>query len=158
MQYLQTTYFQEPPTASVGKLYKRLTAAGWGSFTFLLSGFWYGILGTAPGTGIGSQTIEARHSQWHTHIRKTARYIVFTLFPTLQELFKTWRDTFEWGKTVSFTDRPREFNPCLLNGATLRQLGRSTAAQWWATRSNPNYVKTWRLTGRLEESGADTYT
>ena len=67
-EYLYRTYFQEVGLASAQVVFKGLRATCWGQATLLMAGHWYGVLGTAPGTGTGSQTIEARHSQWQTDV------------------------------------------------------------------------------------------
>ena len=71
--YLYQTDFSEVRLENVQQVFKRVTKTCWKSESLLLAGHWYGILGTAPGTGTGSQTIEARHSNWQTLVEKRTR-------------------------------------------------------------------------------------
>ena len=71
--YLKTTYFHDVTVDVISRLFKRVTLTAWGSPDFLLAGHWYGILGTAPGSGTGSQSLESRHSFWEDIVEKTQR-------------------------------------------------------------------------------------
>ena len=120
----------------------------------LMGGHWYGVLGTAPGTGTGSQTIEARHSDWETLAKSKNRSDMFEIWPVMENIYDTWNDTFAWGAEVSFTNDPHHFNETLLNGGGLKSVGRSTAVDFWRQRNqgdgHGNYVKIARRTGSLD--------
>jgi hypothetical protein len=150
VEYLQSTYFAEPTLDNVRMQYKRVGVTSWGRSTFLVAGHWYGILGTAPGTGTGSQTIEARHSQWQEEVRVRSRSNIFTIWPAMQDIYDSWEDTFAWGAEVSFSNTARHFNETLLNGAGLKSVGRSTAVEFWRDRANGNYIPINRQTGPIE--------
>ena len=157
-KYLSDTYFQEVSVEAAKKVYKRIERGCWNCKSFLIAGHWYGILGTAPGTGTGSQTIEARHSDWEARVKRQTRSDPFTILPCMQELYNMWEDVFAWGAPVSFTTTAREWNGTLLNGASLAGLGRSTAAEFWRQRESGNHLRLARCTGAREEGeSAMTY-
>jgi hypothetical protein len=83
---------------------------------------------------------------------------VFSIFPTMHRMYKSWKDIFGWGKPVSFTNLPKHYNPTLINGAGLKRDGRSTAVDFWAKREHGNFIKLWRQTGALEEFAEMAYT
>ena len=139
LQYLRDTYFTEVKVESLQSVFKHIHKICWGCKTMLIAGHWYGILGTAPGTGTGSQTIEARQSDWQELLRTRCKAKVFSIWPTMQEIYESWEDTFAWGAKVAFTNMPRHFNETLLNGAGLKKAGRSTAVEFWHNRGKQNY-------------------
>jgi hypothetical protein len=124
----------------------------------LIAGHWYGICGTYPGTGSGSQCIEALHSTWQREVQHDSRASLLTVLPAMQALYNRWKDIYEWGRPVSFTSFPKELNPALLNSAAYRSCGRSSAVEYWAHRGLPNFIKLARRTGDLQLPGQEAYT
>lgn len=128
-EYLCNTYFHEVPLQVAAIIYKRVSQGCWRQAALLLGGFWCGVLGTAPDTGSGMQTIEARHSDWQAQLERRTRSDIYSILPCMQELYDHWEDICDWGRQVSFSNTPREFSATLVNGASLRRLGRSTAME-----------------------------
>ena len=105
------------------------------------------MLGTAPGTGSGSLSLEALHSSWEKEIRNEVRSNVFQILPKMQCLYRKWESTFAWGQDCSFDHYPRGFDESLLNGASLRTAGRSPAVDFWTHRAAGNYLQKSVTTG-----------
>eukprot|EP00975_Prorocentrum_lima_P039591 8318431-Prorocentrum_lima.AAC.1 len=93
-----------------------------------MAGHWYGVLGTAPGSGSGSLTLEARHSQWERELCHDDRSDALQILPKMQALYyNQWERIFAWGSPPSFDLLPKHWCEELLNGGALRTAGRSPA-------------------------------
>ena len=118
----------------------------------LFAGFWSGILGTYPGTGSGTQTIESFHSYWQSLLRNKIRAAPLKLLDVMSALYSDdWAQHFEWGQHRRFGSWPTAPAQNLLNGQTLRSTGRSTAVDFWQARGqrlcgNHNYAVVHRIT------------
>ena len=157
-QYLFDWYFKEVPLDVLRKVFKLLHAGCWGKQTMYFSGHWYGILGTFPGSGSGSLSLEARHSDWSKDIQEDSRVDVLKILPAMQKLYDTWTDTFQWEKEIPYHGSPTVYNEGLINGATLRTVGRSTAVDFWRKRTEGNHVSIVRQTGQLEHASLNVNT
>jgi hypothetical protein len=146
-KYLEETYFQEVGVQNLAKVFKRVAKSTWNRTAVRIAGHWYGVLGTAPGTGSGSLTLEALHSSWEREIRNEVRSNVFQILPKMQGLYEKWKTTFAWGENCSFDHYPKGFDESLLNGAPLRGAGRSPAVDFWTHRAAGNYVEKGVTTG-----------
>ena len=51
--YLRAEYFESVALSNIAKIFPQVTHGTFGRNCVWLSGFWYGILGTYPGTGTG---------------------------------------------------------------------------------------------------------
>jgi len=133
---LRSTYFLDVPIAKLCKAW-RVQDAAWGAGTVLFAPHWTGILGTMPGTGSGSQFLEAFHSYWQCLLTATNRSHILHVLEATQRLFsQEWSTHFQWAHARSLSLRSNVQDASLLNGAALRRLGRSTAVEWWARRSD----------------------
>ncbi len=120
VRYLQKTYFKLVKCTNLGKVFKRTTTGAWGEKEHVwFGGHWIGVLGTAPGSGSGSQTLEARHSQWERDLRSADKKSPASIFKALQTLFDRWNDIFDWRHPCSFSQYPKNLcdsverrNPC----------------------------------------------
>ena len=107
----------------------------------LFAGFWSGILGTYPGRGSGTQTIESFHSYWQSLLRNKIRAAPLKLLDVVSALYSDdWAQHFEW-----VADR----SVWLL--ANSPSTGRSTAVDFWRARGqrlrgNRNYAVVHRIT------------
>ena len=152
--YLRATYFSSPTLTNAQQQFKLLGHTAWKTSDILVAGHWYGILGTAPGTGTGSQSIEARHADWQEKIRSRCSASLLTIFDAMQELYSDWVDTFSWGSEVSFANLPRTVNEVFVNGSGLARLGRSTAVEFWKKRGQGNFVQLSKQTGSTADGPA----
>eukprot|EP00973_Karenia_brevis_P022243 3060524-Karenia_brevis.AAC.1 len=76
----------------------------------------------------------------------------------MQSLYEDWDDIFLWGEPLSFIASCKHWNDGLLNGVSLRNLGRSTAMEFWQNRTAGNYVRVVRATGSISELGQNAYS
>ena len=141
VDYLCSQYFDEVAAEKVRKGL-RVGALAWGSTNVLFSGHWCGVLGTHPGTGTGSQTVEALHNVWSQTLRAKTKDSPGGVLESMQRLFRdVWCARYSWGQTRRWSMHPPAFNPHLFNSHTLRVFGRSPARDYWEHRATPNYAK-----------------
>ncbi len=78
----------------------------------LWSPHWSGIIGTHPGTGSGSQTIEAFHSVWQQYVKDSTRNTVTTVFDLMDRMYKNeWNEKFKWETYRSYQLYPKRYDP-----------------------------------------------
>ena len=148
-KYLQKTYFVEIPGDAAPRHFVTTRSS---ESSVLFAGFWSGILGTYPGTGSGTQTIESFHSYWQSLLRNKIRAAPLKLLDVMSALYSDdWAQHFEWGQHRRFGSWPTAPAQNLLNGQTLRSTGRSTAVDFWQARGqrlcgNHNYAVVHRIT------------
>ena len=106
-----------------------------------LPSFWAGVFGTCPGSGAGSNPLEARHAAWEAELKSRTRSSLLATFDGLQHLYAKWRKTFEWGTAMRMSAFPVGESEHLMNSATLRSQGRSPAVDYWKMRNEGNHVK-----------------
>ena len=90
MEYLQRYYFREVRLSNLKKQFLGVGKSTYGKSFCWVGYHWTGILGTAPGTGTGSQTLEARHSQWENELKGESRRSPLRVLPSMQELYERW--------------------------------------------------------------------
>lgn len=64
----------------------------------------------------------------------------------------------QWGQPLSFASSHPDMNSALVNGRSLKSLGRSTAVAFYGNSDQGNVYKAFRMTGRLEEACEKAYT
>ena len=101
--------------------------------------YWSGSLGTHPGSGTGSQTLEGFHSFWQSLLSKRTRQSPCNVLQMMQELF-----TDHWGSYMLGDEQPgsslwpKSPEAAFLNGTALHRQGMSSAAEYWAHRHGSN--------------------
>ena len=92
---------------------------------------WVGILGTSPGSGGGTNPLEARRASWEAELKSRTRDGLLTALRDMQRLYSKWVTVFEWGKPLRMSAFSADENEYLLNSASLRSQGRSPAIDYW---------------------------
>ena len=136
--YMQKTYFQQVGVKNIETRYG-LTKVCWQGSAAIFAPHWHGVLGAIPGTGTGSQTAEAFHSQWQRVAAASAQ--TFTAFwQTMKSTYeKNWLPAFGWGEAPAVGTWPRDIDQSLISGGSLIRLGRNTASEYWRHRLLPNF-------------------
>jgi hypothetical protein len=92
-EYLQKEYLKQVPTDTLGKMYQVRSSPNLPKKLWWAD-YWAGTLGTHPGSGTGTQTLEAFHSFWHRQIRDQVRANPTQILQVMQNLYngpwKTW--------------------------------------------------------------------
>lgn len=150
--YLQETFFVLSSIKNLQKVFKHIKRGTWnGREQMWTAGHWYGILGTVPGTGSGTLTLEARHAQWEDIVRTGTQKNIFRILPQMQEMYDDhWSDLFGWGEKLSFDHFPKQYDESLLNGGALRSAGRSPAVDFWRNRGEGNHQRVHKQTGAAD--------
>ncbi|CAE6945734.1 RPL15 [Symbiodinium natans] len=139
--YLQRQFFQKCAVADVQRVFKTIVALPQHGGKLWLPSFWAGVFGTCPGSGAGSNPLEARHAAWEAELKSRTRSSLLATFDGLQHLYAKWRKTFEWGTAMRMSAFPVGESEHLMNSATLRSQGRSPAVDYWKMRNEGNHVK-----------------
>ena len=58
------------------------------------------ILGSSPGSGGGTNPLEAPHSCWEANLNSRTKDGLFTALHGMQHLCSKWSSVFEWGKPM----------------------------------------------------------
>jgi hypothetical protein len=102
--------------------------------------FWTGVLGTHPGSGTGTQTIEAFHAFWQKLLTPKLRHSPVSLLPLMQKMFeREWRCYLAADDAVQSSPWPIRPDPTFMSGTALRRIGQNSAAEYWQARALPNY-------------------
>ncbi len=86
-KYLMDTYFVKVTVSNLSKQ-MRLKTPAWGASAVLFAGFWVGVLGTHPGTGSGTQTIESFHAHWQRSLEGQLRPSPVRLFEVMEAMYR----------------------------------------------------------------------
>ena len=157
VQYLQKKYFQLVSPETLQKQYL-CNSGSWDAGKLGFAGFWVGIIGTYPGSGSGSQSMESFHSSWQRRVQRDARASPLQKFAVMQELFKAeLREKFQWGSQQEFMTWPDR------QAQTLRTTQRSPAVDFWKHREPKitglqNHVHVSLRTGPADSADPATLT
>ena len=140
-EYLLREYIHCPKKEIVRKFYGlRETMLSDLTDDVLWADFWCGALGTHPGSGTGSQTVEGFHSFWQSFLSKKARMHPCNVLSQMQGMFNEhWAAYMQEDDDPSPSLFPRTSEPAFLNDLDLHRLGQNSAAEYWAQRDSSNY-------------------
>ena len=162
-EYLQKYYMVSVSPSNLQRQ-MRCGAAAWGRDLLWFAGYWAGIIGIYPGSASGTQTIESAHAQWQKSLGKSTEVAPQKVFHAMQEIFQdSWSKKFQWHTKREFPTWPCEVSAALLNGQSLRSLGRSPAIDFWNARETKlsacrNYCVVHQRTGDSKQETPDGMT
>jgi hypothetical protein len=108
---------------------QRLLPPGKQEWAFV--GWWSGLQGIFPGTGSGSEAVEAFHAPWQAAVEALkAKANLLTILPVMQQFCRSWESQLPWFGTCPVSPRLLGEDPQLLNGTALQRVGRSTAVDF----------------------------
>ncbi|CAE7930046.1 RPL15 [Symbiodinium necroappetens] len=139
--YMQREFFSQASVQDLQRLFKRVGEPARGAKKLWVPSFWAGIFGTMPGSGGGTNPLEARHSSWEAELKGRTKDGLLSAMQGMQNLYRKWIGIFEWGKPIRMSCFSTEENEYLLNSATLRSQKRSPAVDYWKERHQGNYQK-----------------
>ena len=139
--YLQREFFTQGAATDVQRVFKTIAAPPHHGGKLWLPSFWAGVFGTCPGSGGGTNLLEARHSAWEAELKCRAKAGLLAAFEGVQHIYSKWGKTFEWGKAMRMGNFPAGDNEYLMNSSALRSQGRSPAVDYWKMKAEGNYVK-----------------
>jgi hypothetical protein len=92
--YLQREYWWRIPLSGLASRWSMRETA-WQQSHVLFAPHWTGVMGTMPGTGSGSQTVESFHSYWQSLVTGMKRADVLDVIAGIQRLYREeWRHYF----------------------------------------------------------------
>ena len=140
-KYLQRQFFAQGTVQDLQRIFKGARAPARSAKKLWVPSFWLGILGTSPGSGSGTNPLEARHASWEAELKSRTKDGLLTALRGMQHLYSKWVTVFEWGKPMRMSAFSARENEYLLNSASQRSQGRSPAIDYWKGRQNQNYNK-----------------
>ncbi len=140
VSYLQQEYFRQYDAKALQKAF-RVHVACPRSANFWFGPHWCGVLGTLPGSGSGSQCIESFHALWQRALGQATKTSFLRVLPVMQQIYtESWAVQFHWGDQADIRLWTRHVDHTVLNSASLRKEGRSTAVEFWQNREQGNHV------------------
>ena len=102
---------------------------------------WYGVCGSFPGAGNGSQAVEAFHSPWGRELSKLGGAAAMPeALRRMQQVINHWMERPLLKQNTPVTCACGERPACLLDGQRLRALNRWPAAEYFKHRNRTNHM------------------
>ncbi|OLQ05533.1 60S ribosomal protein L15 [Symbiodinium microadriaticum] len=138
--YLVKEYIQTHKVENVKKFYGLRQTILADSLDIVWAAYWCGTLGTHPGSGTGSQTLEGFHSFWQSVLTKRTRQHPCGMLDMMQTLFtEHWPAYMQDDDAPSPSLWPRSPEPSFVSGTALHKVGQNSAAEYWIHRDCGNH-------------------
>ena len=95
-KYLQRQFFAQGTVQDLQRVFKGVRAPARSAKKLWVPSFWVGILGTSPGSGGGTNPLEARHASWEAELKSRTKDGLLTALRGMQHLYSKWATVFEW--------------------------------------------------------------
>ena len=138
--YLVKEYIQTHKVENVKKFYGLRQTILADCLDIVWAAYWCGTLGTHPGSGTGSLTLEGFHSFWQSVLTKRTRQHPCGMLDMMQTLFtEHWPAYMQDDDAPSPSLWPRSPEPSFGSGTALHKVGQNSAAEYWIHRDCGNH-------------------
>ena len=100
-KYLQRQFFAQGTVQDLQRVFKGVRAPARSAEKLWVPSFWLGILGTSPGSGGGTNPLEARHASWEAELKSRTKDGLLTALRGMQHLYSKWVTVFELGQAYA---------------------------------------------------------
>ena len=100
-KYLQRQFFAQGTVQDLQRIFKGARAPARSAKKLWVPSFWLGILGTSPGSGGGTNPLEARHASWEAELKSRTKAGLLTALRGMQHLYSKWVTVFELGQAYA---------------------------------------------------------